>query len=550
VGRKEDELWCVSCNESHSFNSNDPVVVILTDQNFSPMVPATDKKCCVVLRLEDCLLSELPGVLKEFFGNRTRYLPEGSLLIFGSLSHLVSRGPENYAEEAVKMAKVFSNMLDRSCSITHNVFLPLGGVESPGIIQDMYDVDCWLKSGSISSSFSLPATRDAVWRIFCEENGGDQNLIDHCERTLFMPESLKESKKIRTVAGNISQLPKKLKPVSADGERKIIHTLMHEIVDIYALNVELEPVLVRCSVGPASSRKNCGRIFATGASHVSRIVGGLVALDMEVINMSKPCWTASKDSIAKIETKLKAYGYNNTDTILMDLLSNNIFCGTDPDGNPKDSVKNTDGKWHIEGDLVFRPRSVIKKTLNLCADLFRNDKPHNLVVMSPVPRYVSGKCCKDDKHISNFDDPLNNTKMMTELDSVDDLLTGWGQNLTENAEIINIRSISDIPDASLSELTFQEQPLWSKEDPVHCIRPAYVARLVRDHVLTEELAEEGGSTPKRARLESVVVQREQVAGRGRPNRVVVASWSTGSLPASSRGSGRGYFRGNSGGRNG
>jgi hypothetical protein len=182
----------------------------------------------------------------------------------------------------------------------------------------------------------------------------------------------------------------------------------------------------------------------------------------------------------------------------MDPLSNNIFCGTDPEGNPKDSGKNADGKWHIEGDLVFRPRSVIKKTLNLCADLFRNDKPHNLVVMSPVPRNVSGKCCKDDKHISNFDDPLYNTEMMTELDSVDDLLTGWGQNLTENAEIINIRSISDIPDASLSELTFQEQPLWSKEDPVHCIGPAYVAmaRLVRDHMLTEELAEEGGAPPR------------------------------------------------------
>jgi hypothetical protein len=36
VARKEDELWCVSCNESHSFNNNNPVVVILTDQNFSP----------------------------------------------------------------------------------------------------------------------------------------------------------------------------------------------------------------------------------------------------------------------------------------------------------------------------------------------------------------------------------------------------------------------------------------------------------------------------------------------------------------------------------
>jgi hypothetical protein len=88
--------------------------------------------------------------------------------------------------------------------------------------------------------------------------------------------------------------------------------------------------------------------------------------------------------------------------------------------------------------------------------------------------------------------------MMTELDSEEDLLTGWGQNLTDNEEIISIRSIADIPDASLSELTFQEQPLWAKEDPVHCIGPAYasLARHVRDIVLTEEAADEGGVPPK------------------------------------------------------
>jgi hypothetical protein len=169
--------------------------------------------------------------------------------------------------------------------------------------------------------------------------------------------------------------------------------------------------------------------------------------------------------------------------------------------------------------------------------------------MSPVPRYVSGKCGKDNNHISNFDDPLYNTEMMTELDSVDELLTGWGQNLNENAEIISIRSIADIPDASLSELTFQEQPLWAKEDPVHCIGPAYVAMasLCATMCSRRRRQRRGGVPP---RLESVVVQREQAAGRGGPNRVVAASWSTGSLPATPRGSSCGFFGGNRGGRNG
>jgi hypothetical protein len=41
-----------------------------------------------------------------------------------------------------------------------------------------------------------------------------------------------------------------------------------------------------------------------------------------------------------------------------------------------------------------------------------------------------------------------------------------------------------------------------------------LARLVRDHMLSEEVMEDGGSIPKRPRLESVIVQREQAAGRG------------------------------------
>jgi hypothetical protein len=103
VSRREEGIFCVSCKLEHDFNDNKPFVVFITDQNFLPSLPADEHRCCVVLRLEDCLLSEQPGILKEFFGNRTGYLPEGSVLYFGSLSHLALRGLETYAEEVVKM---------------------------------------------------------------------------------------------------------------------------------------------------------------------------------------------------------------------------------------------------------------------------------------------------------------------------------------------------------------------------------------------------------------------------------------------------------------
>jgi hypothetical protein len=115
-------------------------------------------------------LSEQPGILKEFFGARVGYLPEGSALFFGSLSHLALRGLENYAEETVKMLKVFSNMLRGGCSVAHVVLVPLGGIASAGLVRDLYDMDSWLRSGVVSNLMSLPASRETLWRTLESAN--------------------------------------------------------------------------------------------------------------------------------------------------------------------------------------------------------------------------------------------------------------------------------------------------------------------------------------------------------------------------------------------
>jgi hypothetical protein len=201
--RTEGELYCVTCEHQHDFSGQEPFCVILTDQNFPPSLPSSEKCCVVVIRLEDCLLNELPGVLKEFFGNRSGYLLERSLLMFGSMSHLLIRGLESYAEEVVKIFKVFSNMLARGCSLSHSVFVPVGGVEGEGIMRDIYDLDCWLRNGAVSSCLSLPNTRANFWKVVRDENG---SLSSISERVLFLPELYSNSRKIRTISGSAEKV--------------------------------------------------------------------------------------------------------------------------------------------------------------------------------------------------------------------------------------------------------------------------------------------------------------------------------------------------------
>jgi hypothetical protein len=290
VSRTDAGLLCITCVGEHSFSGQDPICVIISDQNFPPALPTDEKRCCVVLRLEDCMLNEQPGILKEFFGNRQGYLPEGSLLLFGSVSHLAARGLENYAEETVKTFKAFANMLNRGCSVTHNVFIPLWGIESEGLVRDLYDLDCWLRSGAVSSYLSLPRTREKLWTVIRDECNGLVSALS-CERVLFLPESHASSRKIRTISASVENLPAKILPLSANGEKKIIESLMFELNDLYAINVSVNPNLDRCSGNQTTAMESPtgSRIIIVGALHAARIMGGLEEYNLDIVNLIQTC---------------------------------------------------------------------------------------------------------------------------------------------------------------------------------------------------------------------------------------------------------------------
>jgi hypothetical protein len=219
------ELICTSCEERHTFTGNEPVSIVITDQHFPPVLPSGSGFCTVILRCEDAMLHELPGLLREFFptGSKGKVsLPEGSLVIYGALSHLAARGVENYAEEVVRTRRVLTGMLGSAINLAHSIFVPLGGLCSAGLIRMMVDLDSWLNSNSSDISFSLIKAREALWNILLE--GVD--LTDSSasgERIYFLPEHSNSAKKMPFSAGELAGgLPKTLPPLSQEKEEKII----------------------------------------------------------------------------------------------------------------------------------------------------------------------------------------------------------------------------------------------------------------------------------------------------------------------------------------
>jgi spermidine/putrescine-binding protein len=142
------------------------------------------------------------------------------------------------------MLKVFSNMLRSGCSVAHVVLVPLGGVPSAGLIRDLYDLDSWLRSGVVSNLMSLPASREALWRMLELSNKVTLSVqAANAERVRYMPENIKTSSKIRMISGEIENLPASISPMTEKDEQHVMEQLMREIADTYAIDKNKYPNL-------------------------------------------------------------------------------------------------------------------------------------------------------------------------------------------------------------------------------------------------------------------------------------------------------------------
>ncbi len=91
-------LKCVVCSNPHSIlakGANDsPPVILFADQNFVSTLSG-GTSCIAIARLEDSNLIELMELSLEIFDRHT--LPPGTLLLYGTVSHLFNAGTTAYA---------------------------------------------------------------------------------------------------------------------------------------------------------------------------------------------------------------------------------------------------------------------------------------------------------------------------------------------------------------------------------------------------------------------------------------------------------------------
>jgi hypothetical protein len=109
-------------------------------------------------------------------------------------------------------------------------------------------------------------------------------------------------------------------------------------------------------------KESGGRINVIGASHLYRTVEYLPA---NTVSLATPGFKPTKEKITELERRVDALELSSTDTVVLDLLSNTAYMGTDDEGLSLPAFRAGDGSYHVAGTLTTAPPTTLKKTLDL-----------------------------------------------------------------------------------------------------------------------------------------------------------------------------------------
>ncbi len=222
----------------------------------------------------------------------------------------------------------------------------------------------------------------------------------------------------------------------------------------------------------------------------------------------------------------------------MDLLSNAAYMGTDGDGLPTPSIREGDGSYHILGSLTTAPPTNLRKALEACSPIIESIGSASVLMVVPIPRYVTGKCCANPKHIENFERAEFEDDLLEAQEQHRRILVTWGAGCGLNFDIIDPAAMVHPMEPLLRRrLTSGGAPLWCQGDPVHLSPEAYrdLAGAIMESgdgsVLGEPSVSSADSNKRRIPDSVVTKTATPNAKRGKfANRAYKAGWLTGTPP--------------------
>jgi hypothetical protein len=125
----------------------------------------------------------------------------------------------------------------------------------------------------------------------------------------------------------------------------------------------------------------------------------------QVFDLTTPGWRISelsvKQKVAEIDTLGQTVELEKA-TVLLQLYDNSVFLVGGAGGTKSLPVRDSAGRYHIDGELVVADKAGIKDLTSKLVPLIRALSGARKVFLAPLSRYWIDPCCSEPGHLTNY----------------------------------------------------------------------------------------------------------------------------------------------------
>ena len=469
---------------NHGPSSTGPACFVLSDQCFPAALPSSGiGECLKIIRVEDGSLEDLVTTFMRL--TRGCDVTIGTVVLISSINHLGRVGPAAYAEDLVSAISEIRAAFGGQVRAVHGFPMACHVIEDSMTIRGLLEIEAWLKSVDKRRTHSLPATGMYFEEILLTT--ATPNPAGLLGIPLRLPSSFFSSEKAAFVGLGWANLASVLPALDEAGEIQFLNVLLQELNNDFALQLDTEPVVDRLLHTPEVSSNHS--IIVCGGSHANKLAKALGSIRPEVVDLSVGGWILDPDSAKVLEADLLE-AMTDLDaedtTVVLQLFDNVTYQGSGPNG-PTRPIK-AGGKYHLEGALQIVSAEAFRDLFETALPVIRAARGATILLVGPLHRYVTGKCCGNPAHITNFEDTAY-------VEMIGDTVKELGKQMKnmvhsrriKNAKVLNpsvLMGMSGHPKPSIDEV-FR---LWGM-DPVHPTQQAYelMARNILEEMGSEYL---------------------------------------------------------------
>ena len=394
-------LICLQCDKPHSIlnNSEQGVIIAVSDQNFMPIFPSKDT-CFPIIRLEDGTLDELSNLVLEVLEKQV--VPPGTLFLISSVSYLAKVGTTIYCQEWVR---VCSKLTSHWLQIKIGPLPPMIKEDTLSMLGKLLiELVSWYdRVYGASIVYSRAAWHKVIDQFaYTDEQGLD---LGHSElyivalpRTILdrslVPYTFKYSSSHTATHGMDSM-----------ATHELLRTLLSNLSTDFGFIANLEGPSLEEPVGQQGTvETKPDKIIIIGASHGKRLYSALSKRNIDCIDLTIPGWAPTAENIEALLVKISELGIVVENCyVVLDVLSNIVFRFEQYDGSLSLPFK-SNGVYHMGGKVMVCSREIILNTLSSTKELFLKF-PGTKIVTLPIPRFLFAPCCARKGHCAYAGSP-------------------------------------------------------------------------------------------------------------------------------------------------